>query len=595
MKKTLLFFFMMTLFALSSERIKEISGIILDYETKKPISNVEIKLLNEKYETINKYKSNDKGNFSIKIDSNQKIKYIAFEKKNYILELLPFDKKNYIIYLQRFKDGAGYGSASKSVTDRIESSAFSMATSRYVLHSTYDNKSINYNKYGAVEGKLTAGEINDFSKWILWNDLTNEEFEQYSKIYKLNAKNRITVLLKNKFEQPIYNANVILKNRENILWKSVTDNTGKAELWIEEINNLNISDLIIEIIYKDKLIIYENPKLFDKGINYFVVETDCLKSNSIDIAFVVDATGSMQDEIDYLKADLLSIINSVKDTLQNLKINLGSVFYRDVDDEYLTRTFDLTNDIIKTINFINEQSADGGGDYPEAVNKGLFEAINKLNWNKESISRIIFLILDAPPHTDNQTIDEINYLIKKASENGIKIIPVACSGINKETEYFLRNMALLTNGTYTFLTNHSGIGNDHIEPSTDKYDVETFNELLKRLIIQYSTLPECYYSENIGNIKSGDIILKGADLNDNDKEITIRLYPNPSIGFINLETYNKINELFITDNTGKIVLRLSNLQNNQNLIDINFLPNGIYYLMLQIDGKTYKEKFLLIR
>lgn len=335
--------------------------------------------------------------------------------------------------------------------------------------------------------------------------------------------------------------------------------------------------------------------MFENGINNFVIETDCLQANSIDIAFVVDATGSMQDEIDYLKADLLSIINSVKDTLQNLKINLGSVFYRDFDDEYLTRTFNLTNDILKTINFINEQNADGGGDYPEAVNKGLFEAINKLSWNKESISKIIFLILDAPPHSDIQTIDEINNLIKKASENGIKIIPVACSGINKETEYFLRNMALLTNGTYTFLTNHSGIGNHHIEPSTDKYDVETFNELIKRLIIQYSTLPECYYSEYKDNIKSGDIILKRPDFNDKDKDITVRLYPNPSTGFINLELFNKIDELFVTDNTGKIVLRLSNLDNNQNLIDISFLPNGIYYLMLQIDGKIYKEKFLLMR
>jgi len=595
MKNTFFIFFMMTLFALSSERIKEISGIILDYETKEPIANVEINLLNDKFKIFKKIKSNDKGNFKIKIDSNQTIKYISFVKKYYKIELLPFDKKNYIIYLQKSKVRDGYGSASKSVTDRLESSGFSMPTSRDVLHSTYDNKSINYNHYGAIKGKLTAGEINDYSKWILWNDLTNEEFEQYSKIYKLNAKHRVTALIKNKFEQPIYNANVILKNGENVLWKSITDNTGKAELWIEEINNLNLSNLHLEIIYKDKLINYEKPKLFENGINNFVIETDCLQANSIDIAFVVDATGSMQDEIDYLKADLLSIINSVKDTLQNLKINLGSVFYRDFDDEYLTRTFNLTNDILKTIIFINEQNADGGGDYPEAVNKGLFEAINKLSWNKESISKIIFLILDAPPHSDIQTIDEINNLIKKASENGIKIIPVACSGINKETEYFLRNMALLTNGTYTFLTNHSGIGNHHIEPSTDKYDVETFNELIKRLIIQYSTLPECYYSEYKDNIKSGDIILKRPDFNDKDKDITVRLYPNPSTGFINLELFNKIDELFVTDNTGKIVLRLSNLDNNQNLIDISFLPNGIYYLMLQIDGKIYKEKFLLMR
>jgi len=58
-------------------------------------------------------------------------------------------------------------------------------------------------------------------------------------------------------------------------------------------------------------------------------------------------------------------------------------------------------------------------------------------------------------------------------------------------EYLMRSIALATNGTYAFLTDHSGIGNKHTAPSTDKYKVETLNELLLRLISQFLDMPAC--------------------------------------------------------------------------------------------------------
>ncbi len=67
------------------------------------------------------------------------------------------------------------------------------------------------------------------------------------------------------------------------------------------------------------------------------------------------------------------------------------------------------------------------------------------------------------------------------------MIPVASSGIDKQTEYLFRNEALLTGGTYVFLTDDSGIGNEHLAPSIGEFMVEYLNDLLVRVINEYHT------------------------------------------------------------------------------------------------------------
>ena len=97
----------------------------------------------------------------------------------------------------------------------------------------------------------------------------------------------------------------------------------------------------------------------------------------------------------------------------------------------------------------------------------------------------MFLVLDAPPHDDPQIIDRVNSLVAQAAEQGIRIIPIASSGIDKSTEYLLRTMAFTTGGTYTFLTNDSGIGGDHIEATVGAYNVERLNDMMVRIVNGY--------------------------------------------------------------------------------------------------------------
>ncbi|HEY0108510.1 MAG TPA: hypothetical protein VGB67_02715, partial [Fibrella sp.] len=59
-------------------------------------------------------------------------------------------------------------------------------------------------------------------------------------------------------------------------------------------------------------------------------------------------------------------------------------------------------------------------------------------------------------------------------------------GIDKETEFLMRMLAIGTQGTYVFITNDSGIGNTHLIPSVGDYQVEYLNELMLRLIVKYA-------------------------------------------------------------------------------------------------------------
>jgi hypothetical protein len=110
-----------------------------------------------------------------------------------------------------------------------------------------------------------------------------------------------------------------------------------------------------------------------------------------------------------------------------------------------------------------------------------------LNLDRENaVGKILFLILDAPPHHTPESIRRLGKSVQAAAKKGIKIIPITASGIDKETEFLMRSFAIHTNGTYVFITDHSGIGNEHLEPTVGEYEVEYLNNLMVRLIIKYS-------------------------------------------------------------------------------------------------------------
>jgi Mg-chelatase subunit ChlD len=200
---------------------------------------------------------------------------------------------------------------------------------------------------------------------------------------------------------------------------------------------------------------------------------------NLDLAIVLDTTGSMGDELQYLKAELRGIVDSVQKRFPEVQQRFALVLYRDEGDEYVVRTFDFTTSLADFQKNLANQSANGGGDYPEAMHKGL-EAANQLRWRESDTARVLFLIGDAPPHAQHmgRTMAAANGLRKK----GVAIYPVACSGYDQACEFVMRSCALLTGGQFLFLTDDSGVGNAHAEPTIPYYQVERLERLMVRMI-----------------------------------------------------------------------------------------------------------------
>lgn len=327
-------------------------------------------------------------------------------------------------------------------------------------------------------GLLTGGEWRDNDHWADWNALysSQSDWNQYKSDWRINYEMRIAVTVTSG-GKPVEGAKVSCPNAISC---AVTDNKGKAYLFYTAINGQTE-----KITAEYKGISESVDGVFDNAS--VEIELDNVNANTqkkLDFMIMCDTTGSMYDELSFLKEELQDIINNVSKDNANLPVRLSVNFYRDEGDEYIVREYPFTTNIAAACAEIAKQSADGGGDTPEAVHTALESAINSHDWDEDSV-KILFLVLDAPPHSEVQIVDNVNSLIKQAAEMGIRIIPIASSGIDKSTEYLLRTMAFTTGGTYTFLTDDSGIGGSHIEPTVGAYNVEKLNEMMVRIVNGY--------------------------------------------------------------------------------------------------------------
>jgi hypothetical protein len=226
------------------------------------------------------------------------------------------------------------------------------------------------------------------------------------------------------------------------------------------------------------------PRYGDGGtVAVRLSSVSALPARTLDLGFVIDVTGSMGDELRYVNREVADIVRRVKKSVPNTRVRVGAVFYRDRQDSMPLQKLAFTSDIQSFRRSMTSISASGGGDYPEDMNAGLATALRGLRWSQGNAVRVMVLLADAPPkyYADAQ----YRYLdaMKEASKRGIRILPVAASGANRSVEYLFRAMGAFTSTPYTYLTNDSGVGGHHMEADTDRVGVESFNDLLTRLII----------------------------------------------------------------------------------------------------------------
>jgi Mg-chelatase subunit ChlD len=206
----------------------------------------------------------------------------------------------------------------------------------------------------------------------------------------------------------------------------------------------------------------------------------------LDLVFLIDATGSMGDEIGKLKASLRSIANEVAQLPSRPDTCFGLVAYRDRGDAFLVRRHDFTNDLGGFQSVLDALQANGGGDYPEAMNEALHETVHRLSWRGTDATRLVVLLADAPPHLDygGPQYDED---MLAALGKGIKVFSVGASGLDKQGEYVQRQIAQYTGGRFVVLTYReahnpaSGPGRETVH-DVSNYSVQTLDRLIVRLV-----------------------------------------------------------------------------------------------------------------
>ena len=324
-------------------------------------------------------------------------------------------------------------------------------------------------------GQLTVCAYDDNEKWQYYQSLitrgqTEGAFYAYQNKYKL-ASNRIKLSIKDKVNVKIS----LLNDADEVEFSTFSDNFGNAYLFNSEVREtykIKVSYLQDNVLVEKVMEVSDNQEID--------LEIEKKNNNVIQLMFVIDTTGSMGDEIRYLQSEVRDVIQKVKEKNDNITIYVALMFYRDKGDNYVTRYYDFTTDLDAVVANLSKESADGGGDFEEAVEEA-FKKAATCQWLTNASTNVLIHIADAPSH--DQDVNTWFESVDKLASQNVKIINVASSGIDKATEYLFRNECIRTGGYYCYLTNDSGIGGDHIEATLEeKPTVEYLNECLIRLI-----------------------------------------------------------------------------------------------------------------
>lgn len=332
-------------------------------------------------------------------------------------------------------------------------------------------------------GQLTAGEWSDNENWGFFSNLIASQAISFP-AYGLDPVNRIAVTVTNASGKPVANAKADLVDKDGkVIFSGVSDKEGIVYLFDAAGNSASVE---IESGGKKQSAPVNSASTDGqngvKGASgrevTVVIDDDGSLYKDMDIMFIVDTTASMSDEMLFLQSEFTAITEAIGTDHTRYSVN----FYRDEGDDYVTKCSDFSTDIKKIQKSLNNETADGGGDYPEAVADILTETMSAKDWKDDSV-KLAFMIFDAPPHDGKEK--ELTAAIEAAAEKGIHIIPVISSDSDRSTELFGRAMAIMTDGTYVFLTDDSGIGNSHEEPIIGSYEVRPLYDIIIDIINSY--------------------------------------------------------------------------------------------------------------
>ena len=327
---------------------------------------------------------------------------------------------------------------------------------------------------------LSAGEVNDNELW--------DEYLLYRRgytgdpVHDVDVSERYVITVTDADDRPVHNAGVTVSSGEAVIFEGRTYANGQTLFFPLAFPESEGAESFTLRVARGEV---SAELAFDRGgdrnwdVTLDVEQAVAEGGVPLDILFLLDATGSMADEIEQIKDTLLSISSRISALPSEPDLRFAMVAYRDRGDEYVTRVFDFEPDAERFLETIRGVVADGGDDYPESLNEALHVAVHQPEWREGDAIRLMFLIADAPPHLDYP--DDYNYAAEmvEAHRRGIKIFSIASSGLNPQGEYIFRQIAQHTMGRFIFIVYGEGGTTPH---NVSRYTVEQLDDLVVSLV-----------------------------------------------------------------------------------------------------------------
>lgn len=202
----------------------------------------------------------------------------------------------------------------------------------------------------------------------------------------------------------------------------------------------------------------------------------------IEVVFVLDTTGSMSGLIEGAKRKIWSIASNLMDLEPKPDIRFGLIGYRDRGDEYITKRYDLTDDVQLIYGRLLEFRAGGGGDNPESVNQALAESVGMMSWSTDpSVFRVVFLVGDAPPQMQYPNDTPYPETLKAAAKADI-VVNAIQAGTQRVTTPIWQEIARLGQGEFAQIAQDGAMVSINT-PFDD--DIQRINNTLNDAVLPY--------------------------------------------------------------------------------------------------------------
>lgn len=304
---------------------------------------------------------------------------------------------------------------------------------------------------------LKGGEHDDNAAFSAYLDYLNTVRQEFGDAPWLDVTERYPLLVLDEASKSVPNATITVKRGSEVVLSARTPADGRLYFHPKAFPAIASSQDALTIeVSKGAASVSRNLTRNGEPVDPFVLpgERGAIAPR-VDLCFVLDVTGSMGDELSQIKATIGEIASRITSLPGSPTVRFGLVAFRDRGDEFVTRTHDFTGDLAVFKQRLDALVASGGGDTPEALNPALNEALTQLAWDEGEAVRLTFVVGDAPPKFHAQDVPYTTSMVK-ALERGIKIVPLAASGLDGLGEFVFRQLAQFTGGKFLFLTYGGG-------------------------------------------------------------------------------------------------------------------------------------------